>query len=63
MRWLTDGVSKTTNLPLVFDSTNPIALEEGLKVCNRPGTMINSITGEKKRIEKILPLVKNIKQV
>ena len=61
MRWLTKVVSKATNLPLVFDSTNPIALEEGLKVCNRPGTIINSITGEKKRTEKILPLVKKYK--
>jgi len=61
MKWLTAVVSKATNLPLVFDSANPIALKEGLKLCNRPGTIINSITGEKKRIEKILPLVKKYK--
>jgi len=30
MKWLTEVVSKATNLPLVFDSANPIALEEGL---------------------------------
>ncbi len=58
MRWLTEVVSKATKLPLVFDSTNSLALEEGLKLCNRRGTIINSITGEKKRIEDILPLVK-----
>ncbi len=61
MKWLTEVVSKATNLPLVFDSANPIALEQGLKLCNRGGTIINSITGEKKRIEKILPLVKKYK--
>jgi len=61
MKWLTEVVSKATNLPLVFDSTNPIALKEGLKLCNRPGTIINSITGEKKCIEEILPLVKKYK--
>jgi len=58
MRWLTKVVSKATQLPLVFDSTNPVAIEEGLKICNRAGTIINSITGEKARIEGILPLVK-----
>jgi len=58
---ITEVVSKATKLPLVFDSANSLALEEGLKLCNRPGTIINSITGEKKRIEDILPLVKKHK--
>ena len=58
MRWLAEIVSKATDLPIVFDSTNPVALEEGLKLCNREGTIINSITGERERIESILPLVK-----
>jgi len=61
MKWITEVVSKATKIPLVFDSTNLIALEEGLKLCNRPGTIINSITGERKRIEDILPLVKKHK--
>ncbi len=58
MRWLTEVVSKATELPLVFDSANPEALEEGVKNCNREGTIINSVTGEVKRIEGILPIVK-----
>jgi len=57
MQWLTHVVSRVTELPLSFDSTNPEALETGLKICNREGTIINSITGEKERLEKILPLV------
>ena len=57
MKWLTEIVSGATELPLVFDSTNPEALEAGLSMCNRPGTIINSITGEKDRIENVLPLV------
>ena len=57
MEWLTGVVSEATELPLVFDSTQPDALEAGLELCNRPGTIINSITAEKDRIEKILPLV------
>jgi len=61
MRWLTEVVSRATELPLVFDSANPVALEEGIKICNRPATIINSITGEKARIEGILPLIKKYK--
>jgi len=57
MAWLTQVVSAATALPLSFDSTNPEALEAGLSLCNRPGTLINSITGERDRIEKVLPLV------
>ncbi len=58
MKWLTEVISEAVEVPLVFDSTNPKALEEGLKLCNRKGTIINSITGEKERINNILPLVK-----
>lgn len=58
MKWLTEVISKASELPLVFDSTNPCAIEEGLNLCNREGTIINSITGEKERIENILPLVR-----
>ena len=57
MAWLTEVVSAATELPLVFDSTNPDALVAGLKLCNRPGTIINSITGEKDRLAIVLPLV------
>ncbi|HRU07338.1 MAG TPA: dihydropteroate synthase [Candidatus Brocadiia bacterium] len=57
MKWLASVVSKATQLPLVFDGSNPVALQAGLDICNRPGTIINSITGEKERVESILPLV------
>ena len=58
MIWLTEVVAQITELPLVFDSANPAALKEGLERCNRPGTIINSVTGEKARLESIVPLVK-----
>lgn len=61
MAWLTRVVAKATPLPLSFDSTSPKALEKGLKLCNRPGTIINSITGETERLKAILPLVKKYK--
>ncbi len=57
MRWLTEVVSKATELPIAFDSSAPDALRAGLEICNRPGAIINSITGEKERIDSILPLV------
>ncbi len=58
MAWLTEVVSAATTLPLCLDSTSPAALEKGLALCNRPGTIINSITGERDRLKAILPLVK-----
>lgn len=57
MKWLTKIVSGAVELPISFDSANPKALEAGLNICNRPGTIINSITLEKERIDGILPLV------
>ena len=57
MKWLTEVIKDATELPLVFDSSLPEALRAGLDICNRPGTIINSITGEEERVEGILPLV------
>jgi 5-methyltetrahydrofolate--homocysteine methyltransferase len=57
MVWLTNIVSKATELPLVFDSANGKVIEEGLKICNRKGTIVNSITAEKKKFGEILPIV------
>ena len=58
MVWLTGVISKAMELPISFDSANPEALRAGLDICCRPGTIINSITMEKARIESVLPLVK-----
>ena len=57
MTWLVEVVSQATDLPIAFDSSNPDALRGGLAICNRPGSIINSITGEQERIDTILPLV------
>ena len=57
MRWLTEVVAGATELPICFDSTSPEALRAGLELCNRPGTIINSITAEKARVEGVLPMV------
>ncbi|MFP4058644.1 MAG: dihydropteroate synthase [Candidatus Brocadiia bacterium] len=58
MAWIAEVVADAVDLPLSFDSANPQALQRGLALCCRPGTLINSITGEKERLEGVLPLVK-----
>lgn len=58
MQWLTDVVAGAVDLPLSFDSANPEALRAGIERCNRPGTIINSITLERDRVAATLPLVK-----
>ncbi|MCE5248865.1 dihydropteroate synthase [bacterium] len=58
MKWLAGVVSDEVSIPLSFDSANPEAIRAGLEICNRPGTIVNSITMEKERVGGILPLVK-----
>lgn len=47
----------TTLLPLVLDSSNPEALERGLKAADGK-VLVNSVSGEEKSLARILPLVK-----
>ena len=50
-------VQSLTDVPISIDSSVPAALEAGLEAANgRP--LLNSVTGEEERLEKILPLVK-----
>ena len=57
MEWLVTTMQKAAQLPLCIDSPNPKALETGLAV-HRGKAMINSISGERERYKKILPLIK-----
>ena len=50
-------VCNTVSVPIVLDSSNAEALEAALRIY--PGrAIINSISGEKEKIEKLLPLAK-----
>lgn len=50
-------ISQLTDAPLAIDTSDPVALEAGLK--NYPGrALINSVSAEKDRLEKFLPLAK-----
>ncbi len=55
MEWLVNSVQEFTNLPLCLDTTNPVAMEAGLKIC-RKKALINSASGASESMEKMLPL-------
>lgn len=57
LEWLVKTVQGAIDVPLTLDSPNPVALERALKA-HKGKAMINSITAETDRYEKILPLVK-----
>lgn len=55
MTWVVNTVQEVTDKPLSLDTTNPVAMEAGLKV-NKGRSLINSISLD--RMEEELPLVK-----
>lgn len=57
MKQAVAAIQSAIDMPLSIDSTNPEAVEEGLKnFVGRP--LINSTTGEDKHLEVVLPLAK-----
>jgi 5-methyltetrahydrofolate--homocysteine methyltransferase len=51
-------VTSITDIPLCFDSGNPAVLAAGLAVAlGKP--LVNSVSGEEKRLESVLPIVKD----
>jgi 5-methyltetrahydrofolate--homocysteine methyltransferase len=50
------AVQEVVDVPLVIDSSNPSVIEAGLEVVK--GRLINSTTGEEKRLSTVLPLAK-----
>jgi len=59
MKWLVEQAQEVTPLPLSIDSPLPEALEAGLssyRGSEKP--IVNSITDEKEKFEKTLPLIK-----
>jgi cobalamin-dependent methionine synthase I len=57
MGWLVDTVQQATDKPLSLDTTNSAATEAGLKVC-KSRALINSISLQPERLEKVLPMVR-----
>jgi cobalamin-dependent methionine synthase I len=58
MSWLVETVQGATKKPLSLDTTNAVAMETGLKIAiQRP--LVNSVSLQPERLEKLLPLVKD----
>ncbi len=55
MAWLVDTIQDAVDVPLCLDSANPKALRAGLARAKAP-PIINSVSGEKPRIDGVLPL-------
>jgi cobalamin-dependent methionine synthase I len=55
--WLVQTVQAVVDLPISLDSPNPDALEAALKV-HRGTPILNSITGEREKRDRLLPLVR-----
>jgi 5-methyltetrahydrofolate corrinoid/iron sulfur protein methyltransferase len=56
MSWVVKTVQEVTDKPFSLDTTNPVALEAGLKVC-RNKALINSISLQPDRLQQELPFV------
>jgi len=57
MEWLVKTVQEVIDKPLCIDSPNPDAIKAGVKL-HKGKPLVNSISGEGKRADIILPLVK-----
>jgi cobalamin-dependent methionine synthase I len=57
LRWAVPLLQDAAGVPLSIDTPDPGAMEVGLKA-HRGRALLNSLSGEKKRIERLLPLVK-----
>lgn len=58
--WAVPLLQGATSLSLAIDSPNPEAIEAGLKA-HRGRALLNSLTAERSRIERILPLIREYK--
>jgi cobalamin-dependent methionine synthase I len=56
MSWVVRTVQEVTPKPLSLDTTNPVAMEAGLKEC-KSKALINSISLQPDRLQQELPLV------
>lgn len=57
IKWLIENIQSATKKPLCIDSPNPSALELGLSM-QKSKSILNSVTAERERLKKVLPMVK-----
>ena len=60
MDWLVKTVQGAVNKPLSLDTTNAAAMEAGLKI-HKGKALINSVSLQPERLEKVLPMAKTYK--
>ncbi len=58
MDWIVKLVQEVVDKPLSLDTTNPDAMEAGLKV-HKGKALINSVSLQPERLERVLPMAKN----
>lgn len=57
MAWAVSTVRQATDKPLAVDTANPEAARAGLALLPKGSALLNSISGERDRLEAMLPLV------
>lgn len=56
MKWALEVVRGATDRPLSLDSSDPRVLARGLEILGETGQFINSVTGDRERMDAVLPL-------
>lgn len=56
LRWMIDCIQEVTDLPISVDSPSADVLTQAWKFCRKPG-LINSVSGEGDKIDKIFPIL------
>jgi len=57
IKWLIECLYEVGNIPPCIDSSDPDVIDYGLSLVKTSDKMINSINGEKEKIERLLPVV------
>ncbi|HUU39213.1 MAG TPA: dihydropteroate synthase [Candidatus Desulfaltia sp.] len=60
LRWAIPLLQKSVNVPLALDTPNPETMTEALKI-HQGRPLLNSLTGESRCLEALLPLVREFK--
>jgi len=60
LEWAIPLLQEELNIPLSIDTPNPEAMEAGLEI-HKGQALLNSLSGEAKRIKAFLPLIKEYK--
>jgi cobalamin-dependent methionine synthase I len=60
LQWLVQTIQEERDIPLCIDSPNPGAMAKALAV-HKGRAMVNSITEEKERYQKLIPIIKEFR--